>query len=162
MAPYEIQSDTTAEQPTATASTTGAIDDIGTWLAKAYDAVAGVLARQQVSPTGPPFARFRQLRGGRFAVEAGFPVARAIDPSGEVGASSLPPGPVARTMHIGPYEDMEPAYDALVAWIRGRHGEPEGDAWEIYYSDPTEEPDPTTWRTEIVQPYRVDRSDAGA
>ncbi len=26
--------------------------------------------------------------------------------------------------------------------------------WEVFFSDPATEPDPATWRTEIVQPYR--------
>jgi effector-binding domain-containing protein len=50
---------------------------------------------------------------------------------------------------------MRPAYDAIEAWIIDQGGQPEGPAWEIYYTDPNEEPDPSNWRTEIVQPYRV-------
>jgi hypothetical protein len=33
-------------------------------------------------------------------------------------------------------------------------GELAGNAWEVYLSDPSAQPDPATWRTEIVQPYR--------
>jgi hypothetical protein len=46
------------------------------------------------------------------------------------------------------------------ALVLAQHGEPVGDAREICYSDPSEEPDPMTWRTEIVQPYRAKRSAA--
>ena len=27
--------------------------------------------------------------------------------------------------------------------------------WEVYFTDPASEPDPVTWRTEIIQPYRA-------
>ena len=69
--------------------------------------------------------------------------------------SVLPRGPVAVTTHIGPYDAMEPAYAALASWVSDRGGEPTGDAWEIYLSDPEQQPDSSMWRTEIVQPYRI-------
>jgi effector-binding domain-containing protein len=67
----------------------------------------------------------------------------------------LPAGPVAVTVHIGPYDAMEPAYAALASWVSGRGGQLAGDPWEVYFSDPEQRPDPSTWRTEIVQPYRI-------
>ena len=153
----EIQPDMTDEQLTAVAEAMLPVAEVGPWLAKTYDTVAKVLAHQGVQPVGPPFSRFHRLDAGRFAVEAGFPVASVIDASGDVRASSLslPGGRVARTVHVGPYEEMEPAYAALTSWVREQGGEPLGDAWEVYFSDPQLEPDPTAWRTEVVQPYRV-------
>jgi effector-binding domain-containing protein len=49
---------------------------------------------------------------------------------------------------------MGPAYEALADWVERRGGELDGEAWEVYYSDPGEQPDPATWRTEVIQPYR--------
>jgi effector-binding domain-containing protein len=72
-----------------------------------------------------------------------------VHPSGAAGR------PVYDATYIGPYDAMEPAYTALASWVSDRGGEPTGDAWEIYSSDPEQQPDPRTWRTEIVQPYRV-------
>lgn len=48
---------------------------------------------------------------------------------------------------------MEPAYQALTNWITTHKGTPTGAPWEIYYSAPSTQPDPTTWKTEVVQPY---------
>ena len=47
---------------------------------------------------------------------------------------------------------MAPAYEALASWVSSCGGEPAGDLWEVCFSDPASEPDPATWRTEIVQP----------
>ena len=44
---------------------------------------------------------------------------------------------------------------ALVSWIDAQGGTSAGDAWEVYLTDAEEQPDPATWRTEIVQPYRA-------
>ena len=94
------------------------------------------------------------LGEGRLEVEAGFPVSSPIEPNGDVQPSELPGGQVAVTVHVGPYDQMEPAYQALASWVTDHGGELAGDAWEVYFSDPSTEPDPATWRTEIVQPYR--------
>ncbi len=150
-----MHADTLDEQPTAVADAALPVAEIGPWMAKAYHAVATALAAQGVDPVGPPFARYHRLEEDRTTIEAGFPVARAIDGVDDVRPSSLPGGPAATAMHVGPYEAMELTYDALLAWIRQHGGEPAGDAWEVYLSDPREEPDPATWRTEIVQPYRT-------
>jgi effector-binding domain-containing protein len=61
----------------------------------------------------------------------------------------------ATTLHIGPYEAMEPAYEAVASWIDQQVGERSGDPWEVHFSDPQEEIDPDTWKTEVVQPYQA-------
>jgi effector-binding domain-containing protein len=116
--------------------------------------VAAVLGAQGAGPAGPPFARFHRLDGQRFEIEAGFPALRPIDPTDAVQVSTLPGGPAAVTVHIGPYANMEPAYAAIDEWMRSRGFVPDGDAWEVYFSDPVSQPDPATWRTEVYAPYR--------
>ncbi len=68
--------------------------------------------------------------------------------------STLPGGPAAVLTYIGPYDEMEAAYAALAEWVARSGGEPTGDPWEVYFSDPAQEPDPRRWRTEIVMPFR--------
>jgi effector-binding domain-containing protein len=154
MKTYDIHSGTRQEQPTAIRTATLAVAEIGPWLVETFGRVAGVVTARGSYPSGPPFARYHRLAADGFAVEAGFPVSTAIEADGDVRPSQLPGGPVAVIVHTGPYEQMEPAYEALASWISSRGGEPAGDPWEVYFSDPASEPDPATWRTEIVQPYR--------
>lgn len=151
---YDIHAEVRAAQPTAVAIATLPVEEIGPWLANSYAAVATLVSARGAGLAGPPFARYHRLADGRFVVEAGFPVSATIEGSGDVQSSQLPGGPAAITVHIGPYGEMEPAYQALSSWVGEHGGEPVGDPWEIYFSDPVEEPDPATWRTEIVQPYR--------
>lgn len=151
---YEIHAEARQAQLTAVARATLPVAEIGPWLGTTYGAIAGLLAARRAAPAGPPFARFHMLGDGRFDVEAGFPVSRPIEPSGDVQPSELPGGQVAVTVHVGPYDQMEPAYQALASWVTDHGGELAGDAWEVFFSDPAAEPDPATWRTEIVQPYR--------
>ena len=155
MRTYEIETRVVAEQPAAVVKTTIAVPGIAAWISGAYGATAAYLARQGAGPSGPPFARFHCVGDDRFEVEAGFPSTRVVAGDGTVTPATLPGGPVAQTVHVGPYDEMTPAYDGLLAWIRDHGGEPAGDAWEVYYSNPAVEPDPATWRTLIVQPYRA-------
>ena len=152
---YEIQTQTLAAQPTAVERTILHTGEIGPWLGRVYAEVAAAVAARHIGPAGPPFARYHRLGGDRFEVEAGFPVTAPIESGGDVRPSALPGGPAATTVHVGPYDQMEPAYQALDSWVRGHGGEPAGDAWEVYLSDPASQPDPAAWRTGVVQPYHA-------
>lgn len=152
---YEMRTQTRQTQPAAVVRATLRVAEIGPWIGKAYGAVIGVITAQQISPAGPPFARYHRLGDDRFSVEAGFPVTAPIEAAGEVQPGELPGGPAVATVHVGPYDQMEPAYEALSGWVREHGGEPAGDPWEVYLTDTASEPDPAAWRTQIVQPYRA-------
>ena len=66
----------------------------------------------------------------------------------------LPGSPVAATWHRGPYTQIAPAYDALERWLARTGVEAVGTPWEVYHSDPEQEPDASSWLTEVIQPYR--------
>ena len=151
---YHIYTEFRKAQVTAVARAVLPVAEIDPWLDKTFAAIAGLLAAQRAGPAGPPFARFHSLGGGRFEVEAGFPARGLIEGGGEAQPSGLPGGPVAVTMHIGPYDQLESAYQALEWWVSENGGELAGDAWEVYFTDPSTEPDAAAWRTEVVQPYR--------
>jgi effector-binding domain-containing protein len=153
---YQINAENRTDQPAAVRSATLAVADIGNWIGPTYEAVAKFLASHGTYPAGPPFARYHRIGEEKFEVAAGFPVPAPIDGDGDVHPMTLPGGPAASTVHVGPYDAMEPAYRAIVEWISAHHARASGDPWEIYFSDPGAEPDPATWRTQIVQPYHVD------
>lgn len=154
---YEVESRTLSETPTMVMRTKTGLDGIPAFLGTAYAEAARAVEHSTTRVAGPPFARYRLLGDPEvdgFEIEAGFAVMKAVEGTGDVSASTLPGGPAAVTMHIGPYQAMEPAYAAIKAWIDDAGATPDGPAWEIYYSDPVADPDPSTWRTEVVQPYR--------
>lgn len=155
MRTHHIEQRDLAPRTTAVLRSTLAVAGIGPFIGHAVEAVTTALAAQGIAATGPPFARYHRTGEGEFAVEAGLPTASAVAPRGEVLASSLPGGPVAVMTHVGPYDEMEPAYQALADWVAARGGAPAGDPWEVYLTDPEQEPDPQRWRTEIVMPVRA-------
>jgi effector-binding domain-containing protein len=150
-----IESRVLTEQPTVIQRGTMTPAEMPVWFPKAYGEIVEFLRTHHTTPTGHPFARYHQLPGGRFEVEAGFPVAAAVDSDAVNQMSSLPGGMVAVTVHVGPYDKLGDSYAAVAEWLRLRGGTPAGDPWEIYHDPPTGDPD--TWRTEIVQPYEQGR-----
>ena len=71
-------------------------------------------------------------RGAAMTVEFGVQVAETFEPEGDILCVEVPPGRVARTVHIGPYERLGAAHDAIRAWCAA-NGRAIGSAsWEIY------------------------------
>ena len=154
MTTYDIETRTLPELDTAVEFATLPIGEVGPWLQKAFGEVATYLERKGAGPAGMPFARYHRGSDGRLDVEAGFPASTPTSGEGDVEPSDLPAGPAAVTVHVGPYDAIQPAYAALQAWIQDNGGAPAGDAWEVYLSDPEIDQDPATRRTEVIQPYR--------
>jgi effector-binding domain-containing protein len=154
---YEVLFRHIVEQPTLVMTAKVAVAEIPGFLGKTYGAVAEHIGKSGLAFAGPHFGRYRPLDDefSEFEIEAGFPIGNTAEGSGDVVASTLPGGDVAVLTHIGPYDQMGPAYEAIENWITEHNGQPEGAPWEVYYSEPTEQPDPSTWRTEIFQPYRA-------
>ena len=155
MTTYDISSQVRREQPAAVCTETLSISELPAWLGRSLATVVEWLPSQRSHPAGPPFARYHRLDDGRFVVDAGFPVSAPVTGSDSVRGVTLSGGTVATTVHVGPYDQMAPGYRAVETWITAHGGEAVGDPWEVYLSDPGAQPDPATWRTEIVQPYRV-------
>ncbi len=59
---------------------------------------------------------------------------------------------VARTLHVGPYEALGGAYDAVTDWIRGRGFELAGPMRERYLNGPGDNVTPAEYRTEVEIP----------
>jgi len=149
---HQVSSRVVTEQPALVVCGKVAANDISDFLGKAYAAVEEQTTRLGVVCVGPPFARYRPLDDEftEFEIEAGFPVNRLIGAgAGTVESSTLSGGPVAAVTQ------MMPAYQAIEAWVTEHNGVIDGPPWEVYYTDPNVQPDPNSWRTEIIQPYRI-------
>lgn len=65
-------------------------------------------------------------------VEFGVEVTRAFEPDGEVVPTTTPAGEVAIAVHVGSYDGIHLAHDAIHEW-RAREGRAfAGISWEIY------------------------------
>jgi effector-binding domain-containing protein len=121
-------------------------------LGRVFQQVREALSDQGIE-AGSPFARWHEW-GDQVDMEAGVIVDREITPVGEVKPSSLPGGTGAIVVHAGPYEGLRSTYDAMDRWLEGSGRTADGAPWEIYLTDPSAEPDPTRWLTQVIYPLR--------
>lgn len=119
-----------------------------------FPEVASYLEGTGASAAGPPFARFFDFTEDEADFEAGFPVAEPIAGEGRIAAGELPGGLAAVTTHVGPYEGLQDTHAAIGEWVLANGHDPSGPVWEVYATDPREEPDRSKWRTEVVWPLR--------
>jgi effector-binding domain-containing protein len=130
-------------------------------LADRFGEVFGWLAERGVAPAGPPFFRYNGIDMARLLnVEAGVPVPAAVEGDDRVIARVLPAGRYGTSIHVGPYDGLIGAVDNLLQWADARGLEwdkssaDDGEHWgcrlEIYLTDPSQQPDPTKWETQLA------------
>ncbi|MFX1309969.1 MAG: GyrI-like domain-containing protein [Promethearchaeota archaeon] len=141
------------EQPTLTVRTRTPIENLPQEIGSSYGAIMQYLGDLGVEPVGMPFAIYYNLDMQDLDVEIGFPVPKQFKDKGMVKASKLPKGKVASCIHMGPYEEMKPTYDALTEWVQKKGYETTGIAIEYYYNDPNEVA-PEEIMTEIQLPLK--------
>jgi len=123
--------------------------------------VFGWLAEHGVAPAGPPFFRYNVIDMERqLNVEAGVPVPTAAEGDDRVIADVLPAGRYATAIHVGHYDGLIGAVDNLLQWADSQGLEwdkssaDDGEHWgcrlEIYLTDPSQQPDPTKWETQLA------------
>ena len=149
---YEVELKDLKPQPMVSIRTSCKVAEIGPVLGEILPEVFHYLDKRGVRPAGPPFTRYHSFDGTNCEIEAGMPVAEPQPDEGRITAGELPGGPTATTVHVGPYEDLPSAHDALDAWLKANGKKSRGPQWESYVTDPGEEPDPQKRQTELLWP----------
>jgi effector-binding domain-containing protein len=126
---------------------------------EALRALWSYLHHQGVRPTGPPYVCYHSFGETDTDMEVGIPVAAGAVGQGRVAAGELPGGTVVSAWHLGAHDRLGDAYAGLQAWLNDHGHQPVGPGWEVYHwidldqePDPTRWPDPSSWRTQLVQP----------
>jgi effector-binding domain-containing protein len=119
----------------------------------AFQTVVDYLSKAGIQPTGPAVARYSLPDdNGVFHVAAGFYVDAPFEGDGNVIPVELPAGDAACTTHIGPYQSLPQAYEAIFAWAKQNGRDTDTIMWEEYHSPP--ETPPSETRTEVYWPLK--------
>jgi effector-binding domain-containing protein len=158
--PTAPEIETRAAQPYAAIRARVSMAEIGGLGARLGEVYAWLGARG-LAPAGPPFFRYNVIDMAReLEIDAGVPVAAAVD--GDVGVVSgmLPAGRYATTTHVGHPSELIGATKALLDWAAangltwdmtpGEDGERWGSRLEVYLTDPSQEPDMGKWVTQLA------------
>lgn len=133
-----------ADMPTA---------EIGQKMGEIYEFLFNYTVQNQITPVGPPFAVYLSFDPeGNTVFEAGVPIAEEASGSGEVEYREYPATKAVSMLYTGPYEEMAPTYEKIMKYISENNLKSKGMCWEIYLTDPNEEPDPAKYQTIISFP----------
>ena len=158
---HEPQIQERAAQHYAGIPVTVTMDGLPTAVDSAFSELFGWLAGQGMPPAGPPLIRYLVIdMAGELQIELGVPVAAPVTASGRVQPSALPEGRYAVLRHTGPYDGLLASNAALLQWAQEKGikldtwDTPQGSAWrgraEHYLTDPSREPDPAKFETDIA------------
>jgi effector-binding domain-containing protein len=125
-------------QPTLSIRTTTSIKELPQELGKAYGAIGQYMGELGEQPAGAPYAAYFTFSMESMDIEIGFPVGGSLPGKGEIQSGDIPAGKVAQTIYTGPYNKIEPAYNALTAFVEQQGYEATGVAYEFYLNDPGE------------------------
>ncbi len=151
--PYTCEIKDQPERPTLSVRTHAAAQDLPQLFGQIYGALMQYMNEMGVYPAGEPFAAYYNMDMQNLDIEIGFPIAKPVPDRGEIRCGALPAGKFASTMHIGPYDSVGPAYEALAQFVKASGSEPTGVAYEFYFSGP--ETPPAEIRTQIVFPLKT-------
>ena len=126
--------------------------------------VFGTLDRHGIQPLGPVFFKYDVIRMPELEMGFGVLVPAGTPALGALQAGELPAGRYVRHLHVGPYDDLMAATGWVLDWVRSQglaldktdapDGEHFASRFEMYLTDPAEEPDPARHETEIWMKLR--------
>jgi len=124
-------------------------------MAREFGHIATVLAAEGVAPAGGVLAIYHGWTEDTVDVEIAFTIHGVYfprDPHGEVQPSRVPGGKAVFTVHVGPYDRLAEAYEAIQEYAKANGLKLAGVMWERYLTGPAEEPDLSMHVTEVYWP----------
>jgi len=126
---------------------------IGDDIAAGFNQLSAAMETVGVRLVGRPFivfhGRIDDVTGGD--IEICTPVASPFQWIDEVYGTEVPGGTIASMIHRGSYDEMAPAYAAIITWMDEQGHEPSGPPREYYLND-LETTKPEDLLTEIAFP----------
>jgi effector-binding domain-containing protein len=158
--PATPEIETRTEQPYVAVRARVTMDGIAAFAVRTSE-VFDWLGARGLKPAGPPFFRYNVIDMAReLEMETGVPIATAVDGDDDVVAGVLPAGRYATVTHTGHPSELVGVTGALLDWAAeqgltwdmspSEDGERWGARLEFYLTDPAEEPDMSTWQTQLA------------
>ncbi len=138
---YDVVLETVEAEAIAAVRATAPISDIVRAWKPALDQVWAFLRRNGELAPGQNLFLYHHpnVRTAPMDIDFGVQVARPFEPEGEVCCVETPAGDVATTLHVGPYDRLHDAHDAIHAWCAANNRKIGSASWEIY-GDWTDDP----------------------
>lgn len=149
-----IQVKTLESYPVLTIREKTTTDKIEETLGKLYGELMAELNKQALEQEGMPFATYHEWNPPTCDVEAGIATKSLGKKTARVAAYETGTKEVVYLSHFGSYESTEASHIRLNEWMAENNREAAGPPFEVYVTDPGEEPDPAKWQTDIYYPLK--------
>ena len=103
-----------------------------------YKKILAYIRKNRSAVMGSPMALYANFieETSDVTVEAILGVADSLESTEKISFRTMPPTRVVYAIHYGPYHTVSSTYDTMMQFIRARHLEVTGDAWEEYINNP--------------------------
>jgi effector-binding domain-containing protein len=149
---YSIATHDRDPQPVISIRARRAQGEIPAFLGRTFGELFGQLKILGVTPSGPPLVIYHEFGATDIDAEVCVPIGRDVTATGTARTRILPAATVARTLHVGPYEALGAAYEALNAWVAQQDLTVAGPVQERYLNGPGDTGSPAEYQTEIELP----------
>jgi len=122
------------------------------FIGQSFGLLFGHLTELGVAAVAPPFVVYHAFGLEEIDAEVCVPIKRKVIAGAPLRVRRLQRATVARTTHVGPYEALGEAYQALDAWVAAEGRAVAGPVRERYLTGPDSELAPDFYRTEIELP----------
>jgi effector-binding domain-containing protein len=114
-------------------------------LVDAFKSLNEFLAKQGITPNGPPMTIYTQTDDTGFNFRAAVPIAEAPKdpPKGDIAVGQAPSGKVLKFVHRGAYDAMDSTYEAIINYLDDKGLEAKDAFVEEYSSGPLKADDDT-------------------
>ena len=129
--------------------THAAVPDLPTVLPQLFGAVAQYMGQLGQPITGAPLVAYYNMDMQNMDIEVGYPVAQKLPGQGNIQFSQMAGGKAAACLYIGPYDQIQRAYETLTQWMQAHSYEGTGVCYEVYLNDPAQNP-PEALQTQIM------------
>jgi effector-binding domain-containing protein len=118
-----------------------------------FSSITEHMQKMKVKRNGFPFCVYYTWNPeGVTVFEAGIPISRKVDGKDRIVLSELSGGKALMVSQFGPYESTGDAHNAIDKYMKDNNKVCNGAPWEVYITEPGNEPDTAKWETQIYYP----------
>lgn len=156
---YDIRIEHLVSQPLAVVRRRASAKELARVVPEACGLVWNVIRAEKVPGAGRHVAVYWD---GQINLDVGVEIEAPFAGHGEVVGSSTPAGTVATTTHLGPYNLLHGAHQAILQWCADHGHAPAGPSWEVYGHWIDEwNTDPSRIRTDVFYLLKPDGVSTG-
>lgn len=128
--------------------------ELGNKFAEIYSEIGTYLKENSIQPAGAPFGTYHEFSPEKIDLEAGIPVTGNPQSEGRIYPMNTFGGKAAMTTFTGHYDGLNKAWGEFAKMVDAEGHKLNGPCYEVYITDPGEEPDSSKWITERYTPIK--------